>query len=347
MSKFNHSQGFAEAQRAGFVFHGSPRMWITRQNGGVSNMGELAQDAALITTPNATVPVEVLSYIDTEVTEILTAPRRARELYEEKKKGNWTTAYEKFRVSEMTGSTQPYSDYANGTTSGVNNEWQARQQYLFQTTISVGDLEQEMSAEARINLLADKQRAAANILDLDANRFALLGVDGHDIYGALNDPNLPSAITASASGTGNSTNWNDKTTLQIYNDILDLFGELVSNSAGLIDSKTPLKLAVSPEMSVLLARSTDFGINVVGLLKQYFASIEIVVVPELHTASSETAMLIAPKVAGQDTGVIGFSEKLRTGRVVYDLSSLRQKWVSTTYGTIIRQPFAVAQMTGI
>ena len=346
MSTFPHSQGFAEARQAGFNFYGQPRKWMTRANGGISNMSELAQDAALVTTPNTTVPVEVLAYIDTEVTEILTAPRRARELFDEEKKGTWTTAYEKWRVAELTGSTQPYSDYANGTTSGVNNEWQTRAQYLFQTSITVGDLEQELSAEARINLLADKQRAAATIIDIDANKFALLGVADRDIYGVLNDPNLPAAITATAGASG-STNWASKTTLEIYNDILDLFQTLVSQSAGLIDASTPLKLAVSPEISVLLGKSTEFGITVKSLLDQYFGSITIVVVPELHTTTSETAMLIAPRVAGQKTGVIAFSEKLRTGRVVYDMSSLRQKWVSSTYGAIIKMPFAIAQMTAI
>lgn len=34
----------------------------------------IAQDAALITTPNTTVPAELLAYIDPMVIEILTAP---------------------------------------------------------------------------------------------------------------------------------------------------------------------------------------------------------------------------------------------------------------------------------
>ena len=95
---------FEQAKRYGFIFPGA-RMWATPEN-----RARIAQDAALITTPNTTVPAELLAYIDPMVIEILTAPRRAREIFGEEKKGDWTTPYMKWRVDEMTGKTEPYSD---------------------------------------------------------------------------------------------------------------------------------------------------------------------------------------------------------------------------------------------
>ena len=88
---------FEQAKRYGFIFPGA-RMWATPEN-----RARIAQDAALITTPNTTVPAELLAYIDPMVIEILTAPRRAREIFGEEKKGDWTTPYMKWRVDEMTG----------------------------------------------------------------------------------------------------------------------------------------------------------------------------------------------------------------------------------------------------
>ena len=164
---------FEQAKRYGFIFPGA-RMWATPEN-----RARIAQDAALITTPNTTVPAELLAYIDPMVIEILTAPRRAREIFGEEKKGDWTTPYMKWRVDEMTGKTEPYSDYANGTTSGVNSEWQTRVQYVFQTSITYGDFEVDMSSTAKVNLAVSKQRAAANVIDIDQNRFYLLGVAGN------------------------------------------------------------------------------------------------------------------------------------------------------------------------
>ena len=71
---------FEQARRYGFVFPHA-RMWATPEN-----RARIAQDAALITTPNTTVPAELLAYIDPMVIEILTAPRRAREIFGEEKK---------------------------------------------------------------------------------------------------------------------------------------------------------------------------------------------------------------------------------------------------------------------
>ena len=333
---------FEQARRYGFVFPGA-RMWLTPEN-----KARIAQDAALVTTPNTTVPAELLAYIDPMVIEIMTAPRRAREIFGEEKKGDWTTPYAKWRVDEMTGRTEPYSDYANGTTSGVNSEWQTRTQYIFQTSITYGDLEVAMSSVAKVNLAASKQRAAANIIDIDQNRFYLLGVEGKEIYGILNDPNLPDAITAAPSGAGSSTKWADKTTTQIYNDILTLFAELSSQSKGLVDRNTPLKLCLSPEMNVRLGAATDFNVSVLDMLNRYFGNISIVTVPELHSMTAgETVFLIAPEVNGQKTGVLAFGDKMIAGRVVPDLSSLRQKFVGSTYGGIVLMPFAFAQMTGM
>ena len=285
---------FEQAAQYGFVFPNA-RMWLSPEN-----RARIAEDAALVTTPNTTVPAELLAYIDPMVIEIMTAPRRAREIFGEEKKGDWTTPYAKWRADEMTGRTEPYSDYANGTTSGVNSEWQTRPQYIFQTSITYGDLEVAMSSAAKVNLAASKQRAAANVIDIDQNRFYLLGVAGKEIYGILNDPNLPDAITAGATGTGSSTKWADKTTTQIYNDILALFAELSSQSSGLIDRDTPLKLCLSPEMAVRLGAATDFNVSVLDMLTRYFSNISIVTVPELHSMTAgETVFLIAPEVNGQ------------------------------------------------
>lgn len=333
---------FEQAAQYGFVFPNA-RMWLSPEN-----RARIAEDAALVTTPNTAVPAELLAYIDPMVIEIMTAPRRAREIFGEEKKGDWTTPYAKWRADEMTGRTEPYSDYANGTTSGVNSEWQTRPQYIFQTSITYGDLEVAMSSAAKVNLAASKQRAAANVIDIDQNRFYLLGVAGKEIYGILNDPNLPDAITAGATGTGSSTKWADKTTTQIYNDILALFAELSSQSSGLIDRDTPLKLCLSPEMAVRLGAATDFNVSVLDMLTRYFSNIGIVTVPELHSMTAgETVFLIAPEVNGQKSGLLAFGEKIRALRVIPDMSSFRQKYVGTTYGGIVLMPFAFAQMTGM
>lgn len=338
---YGRNPSFSEMSALGFHFPGATA-WID------NNVKQLAMDAALVTTPNTTVPVEFTAYIDPVVVEILTAPRRAREIFAEEKKGDWTTAYDKWRTDEITGKTEPYSDYANGTTSGVNSQWNVRKQYLFQTSITYGDFEVELASTAKINLASDKQRSAAQIIDTDANKFYLLGVAGQEIYGILNDPNLPAAITAAATGTGSSTKWETKTTVQIYNDLLALFAELSEQSNGLINNDTPLKLVLSPYVNRFLGAATDFNVSVQDMIRKFLPNLEIVVLPEVHSLTAgETVMLIATEVNGMATGVLAYGDKLRAGRLVPSESSFSQKFVGTTYGGIVRMPFAFASMTGI
>jgi hypothetical protein len=336
------SISFEQAKDYGFNFGPQARGWYSKED-----VGRLAQDAALITNPNTTLPVELLAYIDPRVIEIMTAPRNAREIFTETRKGTWTTPYEKWRTDEIVGRTQPYSDWADNGVSDVNSNWKVREQYLFQTVIQYGDLESAASGVALINLAADKQRAAATVIDIDANKFYLLGVANKEIYGLLNDPDLPAAIAAASNGAASpSTAWADKSTVQIYNDILALFSELTDNSAGLITSDTRLVLAVSPAASVHLGAATDFNVSVKDMISKYFRDIRIVALPELGGAVQK-AFLIAPEVAGMNTGELGYGEKILAGRVVPELSALKQKYVSGTYGGLVLVPFAFAQMTGI
>lgn len=307
---------------------------------------QLATDSALVTTPNTLVPAELTAFIDPMVVEIFTAPRRARELASEVKKGDWSTSYAKFRLDENVGTTQGYSDYASGATSDINMNWATRQQYLFQTTLKYGDLETAISSVAKVDLASRKQRACATVLDIDYNKFALLGVKDRQIYGLLNDPNLPNAIMPkNVSGV---TKWKDKTTVQIYNDILELFSTLSKQSDGLIDYNSPLTLAVGPGPNVCLGSATDFNVSVIDMLMKNFTNLKIAVVPELgNLPEGETVMLFAREVNGAPTAEIGYSIKVQAHRLVPNLSSFEQKWTSSTYGTIVYMPYAYARMQGV
>ncbi len=335
---------FEQAKKYGFDFGRNARQWITSDN-----MPQILQDAALITQANTTVPAELLAYIDPTVIEIMTAPRNARELFPEEKRGDWTTPYFKWRADEVTGNTAAYSDFGQFGVSGVNSEWHTREQYRFQTIIEYGDLEQDMASQAKINLAAAKQRAAATTLDIDANKFYLLGVEGKEIYGALNDPNLPAAVSPIA--VNGATAWSGKDAIARYNDVIKLFTSLVTQLNGLVDEKSRLKIATSPATRTLLAAPTNLGLTTMKMLQDYFPNAEFVTLPQLGAAyapaASETLMIIAPEVLGNGTGLLGFGEKIRMGRIVPSLSSFAQKVTGTTYGGIIRVPAAVAQMTGI
>lgn len=304
-----------------------------------------AKDAALITNPNVGVPVEYTAYLDPMVIEILTAVRNAKELFKEVKKGDWTVPYAKFKVGEPTGETTPYTDYGKGVASDTNWTFPSREQYLFETVIKYGDLEQDVASVAKINLASEKQRAAAKTIEIDANKFYLFGVAGKNIYGALNEPNIPATLTP-ATGAGGGTVWSGKTTKEIYEDCLALFKQLTTKSGGQIDANSKVKLALPPASMVELGKATDFNVSAKDMLDKYFRNIEYIVLPELAGVSNMAYMTV-DEIDGTPTAQLAFGLKYRAGRLVPRESYFSQKISASTYGCVLYRPFAVATMTGI
>lgn len=328
----------------GIIFDtGSPIRGILAND----SIDQLANDAAMVTAANSGVPVEFTSYIDPMVIPILTATRGAREIFGEAKKGDWTTSYARFQTSEITGEVEAYTDYGQGGASDVNPTFPVRTQYIYQTNIRYGDREVDVASRARLQLAADKQRAAATVIDIASNKFALYGVAGLEIYGLLNDPNLPTAVTPLPNAYS-KTLWAEKSTKEIYEDVLYLFGKMADRGAGHIDANTELVLATSPATQVQLGKATDFNISARQMLETYFPRIRFVALPELATATSGTSiLLVAPTIEGLPTAQIGFSEKFRAMRLIPESSSFHQKFVGSSYGTIIYRPFAIGTMTGV
>lgn len=311
------------------------------------SIDQLANDAAMVTAANSGIPVEFTSYIDPMVIPILTATRGAREIFGEAKKGDWTTSYARFQTSEITGEVEAYTDYGQGGASDVNPTFPVRTQYIYQTNIRYGDREVDVASSARLQLAADKQRAAATVIDIASNKFALYGVAGLEIYGLLNDPNLPASVS-SLPNADTETLWAKKSTKEIYEDVLYLFGKMADRGAGHIDANTELVLATSPATQVQLGKATDFNISARQMLETYFPKIRFVALPELATATGGTSiLLVAPTIEGLPTAQIGFSEKFRAMRLIPESSSFHQKFVGSSYGTIIYRPFAIGTMTGV
>lgn len=309
--------------------------------------GVLAMDAALQTTPNAGVPVELTAFFDNRNIEVLTAKRAATQIFNEVRFGDRTTPYAKFRMIENTGFTQPYSDYADNGKADVNYNFPSRENYLYETIIKYGDLEEAIASRAKVNLVADKQRAAATTIAIDTNKFYFKGVAGLNNYGILNQPNLPAAITAAATGTGNSPLWANKTGTNIYDDIVALYSNMAARAEGQIDKLTKFRLVVGPTSDAELNKLNAFGTETVAaLIKRNFPNLEIVVAPEYDDATKKI-QLIAVEVEGMPTGENAYSEKLIAGRVVPGLSHFSQKFMAGVYGAVVYRPVFVSTMTGI
>lgn len=310
----------------------------------------IAKDAAIemVTAANLGIPEMFATYLDPEVVEILTAPLAAEQLFPPTKAADWKDQQTIFPEEEAVGTTEPYSDFAKGATSDVNYNWPKRDVYRFQTLIEVGDLEQEMSAAAKIDLLSRKQQAAARVISIDRNAFELFGVAGMSIYGILNEPNLPSAVSPTVEG--GVTAWESKSAIGIYNDILALFSDIQDRCAGLVEFDSPMVLAVPPALHAYLAKPTSLGVSpAMELIGKYFPNLKVVPVAQLKDGAGVESIMLIPQALrdGKKVGRCGIADNLRTSRVVLEHTSMSQKWSSSTCGALLYRPMAVALMTGL
>ena len=316
---------------------------------------KLAEDADLITTPNVGVPSALTTYIDPGVVEILFSAMNSTKMFPEHKKGSWTDTSFQFAVEEYTGAVSAYSDFANSVTAGVNNEFVERGNFLFQSVIKYGELEEATAARAKLSIASQKQRAASYIIANAHNKFNLYGVAGRNIYGMLNDPNLNSAETPNVVtiGGNNYTTWANKLQYDagnianhVFNDISKLFGALSATNGGNIDQNTKMRLGISNTINNYLSIPNTYGRTAQAMLKANYPNMEIVLIPELSAGGTNTLYLEVPELMGTPTAEFSYSEKMSFGRIVPGLSSYEQKVKAGTSGFILKRPSLIARMTG-
>ena len=295
--------------------------------------------------PNTAIPAYMGVYVNPRIVEVLTAKRNYKLIAPEVKSGDWATPFTQFRALELTGTVTPYQDYDANGQANINTNFPVRQQYRFQSTIRVGDLEQDVNANARIDLFAEKQRSAATLLEISFNKYAFYGVENLNIYGLLNDPNLNSDLTPTTGTAGNT--WTLKTADEIMADFAKMYSKLYERSNGWIDGNTRTKLVIAPAALAELNKVNAFGASVKKMLADTYPNMEILSAPEMVTGSGNLAMILADEIEGQPTVEFGYSEKYKAHSIIRESSSMHQKVSAGTYGAIVYMPFAIVTMLGV
>ena len=253
------------------------RAWRTRQiddafaHAVARNGRSLAMDAAptLTTAPSNSIPAFLSQFIDPQVVEVVfTALKAAEIMGGEVQRGDWTTRTAYFKLLEYTGETSAYGDINNNGRAGANASFPQRQQFYFQTHLEYGEREAaEMSLAGLGDWVARKRTAAQMVINRRLNDIYFYGVTGLQNYGLLNDPSLPAYITPYTKAAG-GTGWAQATPNEVYADIQKLYGQLVTQTGGLVEMDMPMVLAMPPISSVALANANSFNVNVEDLLKK-------------------------------------------------------------------------------
>ena len=351
---------FAEFERRGVHLEGA---MIYAEDAWKGDDGfTLAMDAqpALSSTPNTGIPSWLTTIVDPQIFKVLFAPNKGAMILGEVKRGSWLDETAMFPLTEATGEVSSYGDYSNNGSAGLNMNFPQRQSYMYQTILQYGEREMERAGLARIGWAAEVQQSGIFALNKYQNLTYHLGVQGLANYGLLNEPALSAALTPAPKAAG-GTAWIQNGVIkasanEVYNDIQSLFVQVVSQNNGNVEAMDAMVLVMSPTSALALTATNAFNVNVYTLLKGNFPNIRFETDPLYGVASTSNpqgnaagnlVQLIAKSVEGQEAGYCAFNEKLRSHKIVIDLSSFKQKLTQGSWGFIYRQPTAIAQMVGV
>lgn len=309
---------------------------------------------------NIGLPVQWFNLIDPEIIEALYTPLNATKLLTEKKEGDFTLDHITLTMAELDGDVTSYSDFTSNFVAGSNFTFPSRDTYRYQTGYMYGNLEVERMAAAKINLVSRRQNDAVTILNRATNQFYLFGVQGMNIFGILNAPELdppiePIEATSLSDGSTKLTTWAEKMTdvqgapTHIYNDILALVTEISTNTQGSVDLQgASFTLAYPPALHQCFGATNNFKVSVRETLEGQMPGLKFVQVPELATQEGNKIMLICDNAPGYGVpGYCIFTEKLRMSPVIQEVNSSKQTMAAGTAGSIIVRPALIASMLGV
>lgn len=358
----------AELAARGLVLPGVqmyvPDEW--KSGGGIAMDSVLqALDAAtgpLVTDPNSSIPAILTTAVDPEVIRVVFSPLEFAEALGERKAGDWLEDTRIFPIVEATGEVSSYGDYNNNGRAGINFNYPQFQSYLYQTIINYGERETARAGLMKINYVSELTGAAGDLLNRFANLAYAFGISGLQNYGIINNPYLSAYITPALKAWGGTT-WFDNgapaaTANEVYNDIVALFERLVVQGGGTINANSPMTLMMSPSSGVALTFTNSFGVNVQDLLKKNYPNLKVKATAvqygqqtttnyQGYSTAGNAMQLIVDRIQNQPVAYAAFNEKMRSHKLVPELSSWKQKMTSGVWGTILRIPMGVVGMIGI
>lgn len=325
----------------------------------IAAMGAVPGPASL--DPNAAVPWMLTSAIDPEIIRVLFSPLDFSEILGERKAGDWTEQTRFFPSVEATGEVSIYDDFVNNGRSGINFNYPQLQSVLFQTILSYGELQVDRVGLMKLNLVSEIQTAAAWLLNQQQNISYAYGSLGLQQYGIINSPYISAALTPATKAWGGTSWFNNgapaATANEVYNDIIAMVNQLVSQTNGTVSIKDPMTLAMSPTSEIATTFANSFAVDVAGLLKKGYPNLKIKTAPQYgqqtvnnpqgYSQAGNVLQLFPDKIQGQTVAYCAYNEKLRSHKIVPGLSSWMQKQTSGSWGTVIRMPVGIVTMVGV
>lgn len=332
-------------------------------------------NAPMVSTPNINVPAGALQYIMPSDIEIRTAPLVADRIASKQKIGDFGgTRSIVFKIKEFLGRATADDGRANDSTrSTVNYSTITRGAFAYSTYWNTTDLMETSVGAMGQNYQRDSIASAMNTLAMMQNQIFFDGVEdknlnevgvSYPVYGLLNEPSLIQYNTVSKNQGGTSTNWEDKTAQEIYNDILKAKVELTNRTmglagqiitSGLASGRGKLKLAIATGSFELLNRVEANSVNsktARELLKENMGieDNDLISVPQFNSAKDNSDvfyLIYEDKAVYGDTIINAYQELIRAYPIFQHHSEYSQKLSSQVSGCIVQYPMFITRYKGI
>lgn len=307
-----------------------------------------------VTTGSVTTPIQFLQVWLPGFVRVATAARQIDDFVGVTTAGSWEDEEVVQGVLENTGSAVPYGDYQNVSFSSFNSNFERRTIIRFEKGLKVSQLEAARTAKIRIDAAAEKRLGASEALEIQRNNVGFVGYNSgaNRTYGFLNDPALP-AYSNLAAGAASSTQWAQKTMLEIAADIRTMFAALATQAKGRIKTDSKLTLAVGTSIEVYLTSITQYGVSVIEHLNKTYPNLRVVSAPQLDGANggANAVYLYAEEVEdGSSDNRRTWDQivpaKFQAQGVEKQVKAYVENYVNATAGVILKRPYAVVRRSG-
>lgn len=358
-------QAVAALARIGLIFDRNVVQQQIKHLGSLGAFSGHAMDSAFTapaTTPSIPTPIQFLQTWLPGFVKVMTAARKIDELIGIQTVGSWEDEQIVQGIVEPSAIATEYGDHTNIPLASWNANFETRTVVRGEMGIEVGLLEEGRAAAMRLNSAENKRQGAAVALEIFRNAVGFFGWNNNNnrTFGFLNDPNLPSMVTAPSGGWSAAVTAGDGFQ-KISGDIRAAIQLLRVQSQDNIDPEAEdLTLALPTTKREYLTVTTDYGVSVAGWLEQTYPKLRVVSAPELMGHGTNLGVddvfylfvdSVSSEVDGSTDGGEVFSQLVQTKFITLGVEkkakSYLEDYSSATAGTLLKRPWAVVRFTGI
>src|SRR5690554_685553 len=203
--------------------------------------------------------------------------------------GNWEDEAIRLRLEEGAGQAELYGDNTNIPLADIRTTVESRGIARFELGFRTGLLEAARMSAAGFDAMNSKRRAVQDALDVNRNAIGFKGFNSDDtnVYGLLNDPNLPAYNTYTETGEGfSNVAWASGTFDSLTKDFAAMFKQIVTQSGGHVQKNAAMVFVIPTNlMNILDQMHATTAVTVGEWIAKNYPNVRIENTPEFSSAS--------------------------------------------------------------